>query len=313
MLSSSQSVHSRKPMILSHVKRDLAPSTMKRQLEDLQAWDDSSSDDNDDNSAGSENAITKLGMPAVNRKILLPASQQDYNMVPKLQFSQPKKARTCLVSNPVENITFGRVFDSSPALLGLNQINKHHDDKNLADRIKSTKVKPFDHLKNLFSGNIETFPSASLPGFFIDVTEESVSNYTLKLAHAIREGNLNTLRAMLENGHAMQCGNSFGESVVHTACRRELYEVLNFLLDEANVTLKVCCDSGRTPLHDACWSHKPDWRLVKRLLDECPDFLYISDKRGLTPLDYVPPSAWKQWCEFLEKRGPDGLRRKEIC
>ena len=71
--------------------------------------------------------------------------------------------------------------------------------------------------------------------------------------------------------------------------------------DEANVNIRVCCDSGRTPLHDACWTSKPDFSIVRLLLKECPDFLRIKDKRGFSPLAYVPHGQWGEWGDFLEK------------
>lgn len=58
-------------------------------------------------------------------------------------------------------------------------------------------------------------------------------------------------------------------------------------------------DLGRNPIHDACWTHKPNFELIKLLVVACPDLLYIADNRGFTPLDYVGKGCWREWRRFL--------------
>jgi ankyrin repeat protein len=110
----------------------------------------------------------------------------------------------------------------------------------------------------------------------------------------------------------MQCGNKFGETIIHAAARRHSAEVAKFLLDECNVCPRVCCDSGRTPLHDACWTVNPNFDVVTLLLDKCPDLLYITDKRGFTPMQYIRQELWGQWCHYLDQRGAEKLQAKEL-
>merc|ERR1712154_754735 len=90
------------------------------------------------------------------------------------------------------------------------------------------------------------------------------------------------------------------ESVVHTACRRGAAEVLRFFMDEAGVSVRVKCDCGRTPLHDACWTHRPNFELIKMLITECPDLLIITDNRNFTPLQYVRQEQYPEWRAFLD-------------
>ena len=184
-------------------------------------------------------------------------------------------------------------------------------------------TKPDDYLSRLLlassslaegegtTGPLETvqyFPATSLKGFFVELTKESVESYDMDLVRAVRLEDIDTLRSMHLQGRSMHAGNKFGETIVNSACRRGSAAVLQFLLREARVPLRVCCDSGRTPLHDACWTTTPPGPIIDIILDECPDLLYITDKRGFTPLAYVPKQCWGDWCHYLGQRGADRLR-----
>eukprot|EP00532_Pseudo-nitzschia_australis_P002640 CAMPEP_0168201640 /NCGR_PEP_ID=MMETSP0139_2-20121125/23827_1 /TAXON_ID=44445 /ORGANISM="Pseudo-nitzschia australis, Strain 10249 10 AB" /LENGTH=222 /DNA_ID=CAMNT_0008127235 /DNA_START=1 /DNA_END=668 /DNA_ORIENTATION=+ len=80
-----------------------------------------------------------------------------------------------------------------------------------------------------------------------------------------------------------------------------LSKVLGFLVDEARVSLAVTDDYGKTPAHDACWTIKPNFEVVKIVVAACPDLMLVADKRGSTPLDYTQKSLWSDWCAFLRK------------
>lgn len=133
-----------------------------------------------------------------------------------------------------------------------------------------------------------------------DWVKWNTDGYTVELTRAIRDNDVETIRNITENGQNMQCSNQFGESVVHTAARRGVYESLNYLVTNAKVSVKVCCDSGRNPMHDSCWTGRPQFDCVKLLLRECRELLFYKDKRGFTPLEYVPRDAYPLWTAFLE-------------
>ena len=59
----------------------------------------------------------------------------------------------------------------------------------------------------------------------------------------------------------MTACNRFGESIVHMACRRADFEVVDFLLENIGDVWGVD-DFGRTPLHDACWRPEPRFDIV---------------------------------------------------
>ena len=171
-------------------------------------------------------------------------------------------------------------------------------------------IKPFDFLQAMLVSKGEqchTFSAQSLQTFFHQVTPEFIQAYDMVMMKAIREDDVDMLRKRMETGGVLRCGNRFGESAIHACCRKGSVRVLRFLLEEAKVSSKVCCDSGRTPLHDACWSTKPNFEIVKLLLDDCPDLLYITDKRGCTPLAYTQGFQSSDWCDFLSRLGVERL------
>ena len=96
----------------------------------------------------------------------------------------------------------------------------------------------------------------------------------------------------------MAACNRFGESVVHMACRRSTYEVVDFILSHI-ADLRLMDDYGRCPLHDACWRADPDFNIVSLILSYDVSLLLVKDCRGFTPLKYVRPEHWLQWCVFL--------------
>ena len=134
--------------------------------------------------------------------------------------------------------------------------------------------------------------------FFVKVTDM----YDKEIVNTIRSNDVDALRKLFKNGTQVQCGNRFGETLIHLACRRSHREMVLFLVEEAGVSLHVRDDYGRTPMHDACWRAEPDLELLDFLLDRVPELLMLSDKRGHTPLDYARREHWALLFPFLEER-----------
>jgi ankyrin repeat protein len=148
--------------------------------------------------------------------------------------------------------------------------------------------------------SFQTHPSLSLHDFFLEITPEHIDGYQTDLIAAIRNDDIHALRELYESGRTLQACNKFGESVVHIACRRGSTEIVRFLLEVAGVSVRLRDDYGRTPLHDALWTQKPEFDCVEIILRACPDLLLVTDKRGFTPLSYVRRDHWVAWCAFLE-------------
>jgi len=145
---------------------------------------------------------------------------------------------------------------------------------------------------------------SDMSGFFVESqSPEDVEKYwNAEVITAVRENHLEALRKMHAEGRPLQCHNKFGESLLHLACRKQRIEVVDFLLNEVKVSAAVRDDFGRTPLHDACWTPVPNFKLVDCILKKCPDLLYVKDKRGHTPLFYGRQNHWESWIRHLEER-----------
>lgn len=204
------------------------------------------------------------------------------------------------------------------------------------DALALSKTKPDDFLRSLLVASSSSssaatggtgvsaasdepmryVPASSLKGFFLPLSQAAVDSYDSNLARAVRTEDVGALRAIQHRSgrRSLHAGNKFGETIVHAACRRGSVAVLRFLVSAAggNAPLRVCCDAGRTPLHDACWTTSPPGAVIDIILDECPDLLYVTDQRGFTALSYVPRERWGDWCRYLERRGADRLRPREI-
>lgn len=174
------------------------------------------------------------------------------------------------------------------------------------DRIKYQNavadIKPIEIVKKALSSRgakCTTKPSMDVENdFFTKVTEM----YDQEIVNAIRSNDLESLKLLHAKGTNLQCGNRFGETLIHLACRRSHRDLVSFLVNEAGVSLRVRDDFGRTPWHDACWRTEPDLDLLDLLLDEAPELLMLSDKRGHTPLDYARREHWAVLVPFLLER-----------
>lgn len=143
-------------------------------------------------------------------------------------------------------------------------------------------------------------------------TDEEIDNYDLEIMAAVREEKMDVLRTMHESGRCLQCCNRFGESLLHMACRRGFLEVVKFMIEEANVSLYVKDDYGRTPMHDACWAPVPNFPLMKLLIENAPEQIFLSDVRGHTPLSYTRRGDWQEWKKWLVEH-QELLQKTECC
>jgi hypothetical protein len=168
--------------------------------------------------------------------------------------------------------------------------------RSLADVHPNEFLTKFLQAKKLQPRNVSY---REMENFFLEITPERLA-YDMDLVRAIRNEDIETLQEMSQHRN-LECCNKFGESIVHTACRRQSARVLQFLLDK-KVDIRVACEMGRNPLHDTCWTTDINFDVVKLLLEVCPDFLYICDNRNLTPLSYISSQEqWLAWNHFLLK------------
>eukprot|EP00548_Thalassiothrix_antarctica_P002511 CAMPEP_0194147692 /NCGR_PEP_ID=MMETSP0152-20130528/26972_1 /TAXON_ID=1049557 /ORGANISM="Thalassiothrix antarctica, Strain L6-D1" /LENGTH=210 /DNA_ID=CAMNT_0038848689 /DNA_START=107 /DNA_END=735 /DNA_ORIENTATION=+ len=167
------------------------------------------------------------------------------------------------------------------------------------------EMNPYELIKRIVKSqgiDLVIHESLALEGFFAEYTEEEVNAYDAEVLTAIRTQDIEKLREFHANGRPLKCSNKFGESLLHLACRRGFLEVATFLIKEAKVTVRIRDDYGRTILHDAAWASVPDFELIELILKECPDLLYMKDRRGHTPISYARQSHWVAWNRFLKER-----------
>lgn len=165
---------------------------------------------------------------------------------------------------------------------------------------------PQQHLdKILMSRTGSPYPRKEYNGinmenFFIDVTNERVHGFGINTQVAVRADSIDLLATLDSEGQRMDGCNKFGESIIHLAARKGSFKCLEYLVHCCQVDVRVCCDAGRNPLHDACWSAAPNFDVAFLLIKACPDLLHVRDKRGHTPLEYIPRDVWSQWNSFLD-------------
>jgi len=171
--------------------------------------------------------------------------------------------------------------------------------------ISDNEMSPVECLKSILEVNGLVYSkraSLSMTNFFFEPNEESYSSYTGDAIQAVRARDTKSLQEVLDSGKSLQSCNSFGESLIHMACRRGFTEVVSFLMKEGSVSIRVRDDYGRTPMHDACWTCDPNSELMDVLISEDASLLLLSDKRGHTPLDYVRREHWSYWNDYLMSR-----------
>jgi hypothetical protein len=147
---------------------------------------------------------------------------------------------------------------------------------------------------------LEAKKAKSLENFFAKVTDEQVAAYTMAVVSACRTNDLDALKKLhSEEGQTMNCFNRFGESLLTMACRRGFEEIVEYLLQSLDVDIRICDDSGRTALHDACWNPSPQLKICEWIMDRDPALFFVADNRGCTPFQYARPEHFGIWRQFL--------------
>lgn len=170
------------------------------------------------------------------------------------------------------------------------------------DKFVRPSTTPLDIVKKAFASrgfSCNTKPSMDMEnGYFVNPTDM----YDQEMVTAIRSNDIECLTMLHASGINLQCGNRFGETLIHLACRRSSKDLVSYLINDAGVSLRVRDDFGRTPAHDACWRAEANLPLLDMLLDQAPELLMLTDKRGHTPLCYSRREHWGVLIPFLEER-----------
>ena len=75
--------------------------------------------------------------------------------------------------------------------------------------------------------------------YFLTYTNEHLDAYTHDMNRAVHGNDVKCLRSLLQSGHTMQASNRFGESMLHTSCRRGFTDMVEFFIHEAKVSPRL--------------------------------------------------------------------------
>jgi Ankyrin repeats (3 copies) len=139
----------------------------------------------------------------------------------------------------------------------------------------------------------------TVQNYFEDPQQFEIEAYGFEALEAVRKRDIEKLKQYHAQGRPLKCSNRFGESILHLACRKGFADVVDFLLNTAQVPVWVKDDFGRNPFHDACWTVEPNFELMDILIAKAPDLLLISDARGHTPLSFVRMEHWDTWISYM--------------
>ena len=126
-----------------------------------------------------------------------------------------------------------------------------------------------------------------------------LASFGTELVKAIHESDVQKLHRLLSAGLSPNPCNQFSDSIVDLVCKRANTEIFQCLVDHG-CDLRVCDGFGRTPLHHCCWAFEFNPNIVTLLLQSDPQQLFMEDKRGQTPLEYVRPDQAVDWIRYLE-------------
>eukprot|EP00554_Chaetoceros_debilis_P005540 CAMPEP_0194073192 /NCGR_PEP_ID=MMETSP0149-20130528/705_1 /TAXON_ID=122233 /ORGANISM="Chaetoceros debilis, Strain MM31A-1" /LENGTH=312 /DNA_ID=CAMNT_0038753169 /DNA_START=128 /DNA_END=1066 /DNA_ORIENTATION=- len=232
------------------------------------------------------------------------------------EFSHEEKIEQAMtvdeIAKMLGSVKFSSITsDTTAATQDSDEVNAPTAVHSLSDSLKKTTpattgepgaLYPMNVLRCVLEGNgFDSDKISPESSFFEPNTDGNIEGYTTDILNAVRSQDVEKLEKLRSQGHPMQCRNKFGESILHLACRRGFFKVVDFLVNVAKISINIRDDYGRTPLHDACWVIKPDFDLITILIRSSPDLILIRDKRGFLPLQYVKKDQYAEWCDYLKK------------
>ena len=127
-----------------------------------------------------------------------------------------------------------------------------------------------------------------------------LASFGTEVVKAVHTSDAKRLGELLSSGLSPNPCNQFRDSIVDLVCKRGNEEIFQCLLNHGS-ELRVCDGFGRTPLHHSCWASEFSAEIADSILKRDLLQLFIEDKRGQTPLEYVRSSLADSWVEFLEE------------
>jgi hypothetical protein len=127
-----------------------------------------------------------------------------------------------------------------------------------------------------------------------------LSSFGTQVVLAVHTSDSEMLGKLLSCGLSPNPCNKFRDSVLDLVCKRNSVTIFECLLDHGS-DLRVVDGFGRTPLHHCAWASNFSREIAEAIIERDPLQLFIEDKRGQTPMEYVRVNTMSEWSEFLEE------------
>jgi len=129
-----------------------------------------------------------------------------------------------------------------------------------------------------------------------------LASYGTYYVWAVQTSNAELLSKLLACGLSANPCNQFRDSILgDLVCKKDNVIIYRCLVNKFNADLQVVDGFGRTPLHHCCWSHNLCKEIVTDILYKDPIQIFINDKNGNTPLEYVRADQYEVWNNFLHE------------
>jgi Ankyrin repeats (many copies) len=170
------------------------------------------------------------------------------------------------------------------------------------DTVTDVVPHPKETLEDLLEGtkyNENTLTAEYWDEFFLPSTAERVERFNSRAARLVAKGSLKAFQDFHQRTElSLDACNNRGETLLHLACRANARTIVQYLLRQG-ASLHVRDKVGRSPLVELCWTKQPDLPLIDLVLQKAPALLFVVDRRGFAPLQYVPRGGHSQWNSYL--------------
>jgi Ankyrin repeats (3 copies) len=233
------------------------------------------------------------------------SSRQEYRVATAVPTS-PVRRSTSQPTSPISSIRMRFLSNSSTTSTTTNTIKKEETPVTPSPEppaCLSNSCSPQTFLDSLLrSRGYSTLRFKTLQtAYSSQPTALQLASYNVYLITLLRQHEVETFRAVMTSGISPNPCNKWGESLVHTICRRGEYEFVKVMICDAKTSVQVSDDHGRTPLHDALWNNTPSYETIKLLLDCDVNMLFLTDAHGATPLSYVRSTHWPACIDFIKR------------
>ena len=148
-------------------------------------------------------------------------------------------------------------------------------------------------------------PAAGDAGYATQPSPLQKASHGTALLRAVQRSDTEALVGLLRAGLSPNPCNAHGDSVLQMVAKRSDYSLFRALVVDGGASLRVADSFGRTVLHHAAWADAASddtFRIVRLVLERCgQEILWLTDKNGIGPFDFLTDEKWDPWAKFLEE------------